>query len=37
MARRTIGWYPNVKFEEGLKNTVEWYKKNKEWLKRIKV
>ena len=23
---KTLGWKPSVKFDEGLKNSVEWYK-----------
>ncbi|MCD6429441.1 hypothetical protein J7L09_01970 [bacterium] len=27
-----IGFVPKVKFEEGLKKTINWYIKHKEWL-----
>jgi dTDP-glucose 4,6-dehydratase len=30
-----LGWEPSVNFEEGIKKTIEWYKKNEEWWKRI--
>jgi len=30
-----LGWKPKVKFEEGIKKTVFWYKKNKNWWKPI--
>lgn len=30
-----LGWKPSVTFEQGLKNTVEWYLKNQEWMDRI--
>jgi len=36
---KTLGWvpdYPREKFEEGLRETVEWYKNNTEWVKNIK-
>ncbi|MDO8429468.1 MAG: dTDP-glucose 4,6-dehydratase [Candidatus Daviesbacteria bacterium] len=28
---RKLGWVPEVSFEEGLKQTVEWYKNNRSW------
>lgn len=30
-AVRTLGWFPTVDLEEGIKQTVEWYKINKDW------
>ena len=30
------GWAPRVDFEEGLKRTIEWYRENAEWVKRVK-
>lgn len=30
--RGELGWQPQVEFENGLKNTVEWYLANREWL-----
>jgi dTDP-glucose 4,6-dehydratase len=30
------GWTPTVKFEEGLQATIEWYRTNQEWWKKIK-
>jgi dTDP-glucose 4,6-dehydratase len=35
---RGLGWtpdYPREKFEQGLRETVEWYLKNKEWVEEI--
>lgn len=29
--RDELGWRPSIKFEEGLRQTVEWYLANKEW------
>jgi len=29
--RRELGWEPKMSFEEGLKQTVEWYRRNEEW------
>jgi dTDP-glucose 4,6-dehydratase len=31
-----LGWEPSVKFEEGIKLTIEWYEKNAWWWKKIK-
>ncbi len=31
-----LGWRPEVKFEDGIKKTIEWYLNNKEWLENIK-
>ncbi|MFN7088818.1 MAG: GDP-mannose 4,6-dehydratase [Candidatus Paceibacteria bacterium] len=33
---RKLGWSPEVDFEQGIKQTVDWYKKNEQWWKRIK-
>ena len=30
-----LGWKPEHKFEEGLKETIEWYVKNEEWWKPL--
>ena len=35
-AKRELGWEPQVTFREGLKQTVEWYQANTEWIARIK-
>ena len=29
---KKIGWYPSLKFEEGLKKTVDWYLDNTDWI-----
>ncbi len=34
--KNELGWQPKYKFDEALKKTVEWYKNNQEWWKRIK-
>jgi dTDP-glucose 4,6-dehydratase len=34
--RKELGWKPSVDLEKGLKQTVEWYKENKEWWERVK-
>jgi dTDP-glucose 4,6-dehydratase len=33
---RETGWKPQVEFEQGLASTVEWYKQNQEWVRRVK-
>jgi dTDP-glucose 4,6-dehydratase len=30
------GWAPQVGFDEGLKQTIDWYKANPEWVARVK-
>jgi dTDP-glucose 4,6-dehydratase len=30
-----LGWKPRIKFEEGIKKTLQWYKRNVEWWKPI--
>ncbi|MEK9183098.1 MAG: dTDP-glucose 4,6-dehydratase [Patescibacteria group bacterium] len=35
---RSLGWapaYPREKFEQGLRETVEWYLNNKEWVEHV--
>ncbi|MBI4886595.1 MAG: dTDP-glucose 4,6-dehydratase [Acidobacteria bacterium] len=33
---RALGWTPQVPFDEGLRDTVEWYRKNEWWWRPIK-
>lgn len=33
---KTLGWTPKISLEEGLLRTVTWYKKNKDWWKKLK-
>ncbi len=33
---RALGWSPQVPFEEGLKQTVEWYRTHESWWRTIK-
>lgn len=30
-----LGWQPSYTFEQGIKETIEWYLNNKEWMERI--
>ncbi len=32
----TLGWAPLYTFEEGIKETVEWYLNNQQWVKNVK-
>jgi len=32
---KELGWKPSVTFEEGLKQTIDWYFANEEWLKHV--
>jgi len=32
---RELGWRPSVNFEQGIVMTVDWYKENEQWWKRI--
>lgn len=34
--KNELGWEPGTQFEEGMKKTVEWYKSNSDWWKKIK-
>ncbi len=34
-AERILGWKPTVGLKDGLKRTVEWYEKNRSWLKDV--
>src|SRR3989339_442916 len=37
---KALGWvpdYPREKFEEGLRETVEWYKNNTEWVENVRA
>ena len=33
--KKELGWEPSVCFEDGIKKTIDWYIKNKEWLKEV--
>lgn len=35
-AEKLLGWRPAVEFDKGLKRTVDWYVKNREWWEEIK-
>jgi dTDP-glucose 4,6-dehydratase len=33
---RELGWRPEIPFEEGLRQAVEWYRTNREWVARAR-
>jgi len=33
---QSLGWKPNIRFEDGLRDTVTWYKNNISWWKLLK-
>ena len=35
-AERELGWTPQVPFQDGLRDTVEWYRQNADWIARIR-
>ena len=35
-AKSILNWTPKITLEQGLENTVDWYKEHKSWLKEIK-
>jgi dTDP-glucose 4,6-dehydratase len=35
-AKKELGWEPQIKLEDGLAATVEWYKNNQDWVNRCK-
>jgi len=34
--KRDLGWKPRHSFDEALEKTIDWYRKNQDWWKRIK-
>jgi dTDP-glucose 4,6-dehydratase len=35
-AERELGWAPTVTFEQGLKETIDWYKSNQPWVSQVR-
>ena len=35
-AERELGWSPDVEFQTGLRETVEWYLENRDWADRVR-
>ncbi len=36
-AERELGWAPRVSFEQGLRETIDWYRANADWVAGIKT
>jgi dTDP-glucose 4,6-dehydratase len=32
-----LGWNPQIRFEEGIQKTIQWYIDNKDWWRRVKT
>jgi len=35
-AERELGWTPNIDFETGLAETIDWYRENSGWVERVR-
>ena len=35
--QKELDWEPKIEFKKGLKTTVDWYKNNQKWWKKIKT
>ncbi|MBN1897589.1 MAG: GDP-mannose 4,6-dehydratase [Spirochaetes bacterium] len=36
-AMKILNWTPQIKIDEGLKKVIEWYQKEKAWVKKVKI
>ncbi|MFA4941589.1 MAG: dTDP-glucose 4,6-dehydratase [Patescibacteria group bacterium] len=36
-AKKELGWEPKINFYEGLKETIDWYKTNRQWWEKKRV
>ena len=34
--KHQLGWHPDISFDEGIRQTVQWYRQNKSWWQQIK-
>jgi len=35
-AERELGWKPEISFESGIQETIQWYLSHQEWVERIR-
>jgi dTDP-glucose 4,6-dehydratase len=35
-AERELGWTPQIAFEQGIRETITWYRQNEEWVSTIR-
>jgi dTDP-glucose 4,6-dehydratase len=35
-AERELGWQPRVAFDRGLRETIDWYKANEDWVRNVR-
>lgn len=35
-AEQELGWSPQIPFEQGLRETIDWYRRNVDWVERIR-
>ena len=35
--KKQLGWQPKISFAKGIKKTIQWYQKNKKWLKNTQT
>lgn len=33
--KNELGWYPETKYEDGIKKTIKWYLDNKDWMENV--
>lgn len=33
--KNELGWYPETKYEDGIKKTIKWYLDNKDWMESV--
>ncbi len=33
--KKELGWMPSVTFEQGLRETIDWYLNNEKWLNNV--
>lgn len=33
--KNELGWEPETRFEDGIKQTIDWYLENQEWMKKV--